>query len=676
MATPNMSEYTQVFLEEAEELLESLDEELVRLEQEKTNRTLLNDIFRVAHTLKGSSASMGFDDIAELTHEMESLLDKIRQGEGEVTSELIDVLLESLDALRSLVDKVAGRSAPPVEVKALVSKLELFSPADRRENTDPGPSAPAEPSAEEVSLTDSEESVIKAAQVKGFHTYKITVRLDSGCQMKSVRAYLVFNRLEKMGEIIKAIPPIEDIEAEKFDRVFVFFLITQAGLQEIEEALDAISELESVWVERLELNSPAPLETAEAEEELPHEYRFSQTVRVDVGRLDNLMNLVGELVIDRTRVEEIGGQVRARLGSDPVVDVLEEVSTHLGRLTGELQEEIMKARMLPIDQVFNRFPRMVRDLARRAQKEINFIIKGRETELDRSVIEEISDPLIHLLRNAVDHGIEEHQERIRLGKNPVGTIAVKAFHYENQIIITVEDDGRGMDPEALRQKAVEKGLMTREQASRLNTTDCLNLIFLPGFSTSKEITDISGRGVGMDIVREQLEKINGTVDINTQVGKGTKFTIRLPLTLAINRSLMVKHQDVIYAFPLVNVMETIRISPEEIKTVHGRQVIVLRGSVLPLCNLNRIYGGPQIVAEVEPKDIGSDGGLSVVVVGTSDKRVGIVVDELLGEQEIVIKSLGDFLGRIPGIAGATILGNGSISLILDVRGFVEQAGLN
>lgn len=671
-----MSEYTQVFLEEAEELLESLDQELVRLEQEKTNRALLNDIFRVAHTLKGSSASMGFDSIAELTHEMESLLDKIRQGNGEITSELIDVLLQSLDALRSLVDEVAGRPAQPVEVKALVDRLQSFSASDHQKGVPSNSPGAHEQSIEDTSLTDSEQSVIRAAQEKGFYTYKITVRLDSGCQMKSVRAYLVFNRLEKMGEIIKAVPPVEDIEAEKFDRVFLFYLVTQADQREVEEALDTISELESVWVEKVGADVKVHTGAAEAEEALPHEYRFLQTVRVDVGRLDNLMNLVGELVIDRTRVEEIGSQVRVRLGNDPVVDALEEVSTHLGRLTGELQEEIMKARMLPIDQVFSRFPRMVRDLARRAQKEINFIIEGRETELDRSVIEEISDPLIHLLRNAVDHGIEDRQERIRLGKDPVGTIAVRAFHYENQIIITVEDDGQGMDPEVLRRRAVEKGLITEEQASRLNTAECLNLIFLPGFSTSKEVTDISGRGVGMDIVRDRVEKINGTVDISTKVGKGTKFTIRLPLTLAINRSLMVKHQGVIYAFPLVNVMETIRISPEEIKTVHGRQVILLRGSVLPLCNLNQIYGGHHLSTVFKTDKGEADSGLSVVVVGASDKRVGIVVDELLGEQEIVIKSLGDFLGRIPGIAGATILGNGSISLILDVRGFVEQAGLN
>ncbi|MBC7325506.1 MAG: chemotaxis protein CheA, partial [Moorella sp. (in: Bacteria)] len=368
-----------------------------------------------------------------------------------------------------------------------------------------------------------------------------------------------------------------------------------------------------------------------------------------------------------TRLAEVGNGLKARLGNEELLETLEEVSLHIGRITSDLQEEIMKARMFPIDQVFNRFPRMVRDLARKAGKEIDFIIEGRETELDRTVIEEIGDPLIHLLRNAIDHGIEAPEARLKAGKPRQGMICLRAFHQENQIVITVEDDGAGMDPEKIKEKAVARGLVNRELAARLGPREALDLIFLPGFSTADEVTDVSGRGVGMDIVRNHIEKINGTIDIRTTPGKGTMFTIKLPLTLAINRSLLVQVEGRVYAFPLANVVEIIDITPADIQHVHRQQVVVVRGRVLPLIYLGQALG----LSRSAPPG----GNYAVVIVGLAEKQLGFIVDNLIGEQEIVIKSLGNFIGKIPGIAGATIMGDGSVALILDVRSLVDNLGV-
>ena len=392
----------------------------------------------------------------------------------------------------------------------------------------------------------------------------------------------------------------------------------------------------------------------------------SQTVRVDVARLDKLMNLVGELVIERTRLESVSGKIRGVVGSEFLTEAMEEISLHIARLTGDLQEEIMQARMFPIDQVFNRFPRMVRDLSHKFNRDINFIIEGRETELDRTVIEEIGDPLIHLLRNSIDHGIEPPDERLAMGKPAQGTIRLSAAHQENQIVITVEDDGRGMDPQAIKEKAVKKGLVNQQAADKMSDQEALNLIFLPGFSTAQQVTDISGRGVGMDIVRTHIEKINGIIEIYSKKGAGTKFIIKLPLTLAISRSLLIKQGGRIFALPLANVLEIIEIDCSRVQSMQGNKVALVRDSFLSLFLLDYLLG--------RGGELPSEGSVPVVVVGVQDKRIGIVVDELVGDQEIVIKSLGGYIGDIHGLAGATIMGDGSVALILDVRGLVETAG--
>ncbi|GEA14910.1 chemotaxis protein CheA [Moorella sp. E308F] len=674
MSELDMSQYLGIFLDEAGEQLQQLDEAIVKLEQTPDDLDLLNTIFRAAHTLKGSSASMGFNRLATLTHRMENVLELLRQGKLSVSREIIDILLASLDRLRLLKDSIAAGNGEEGEVEDIVARLEAVlsgeAGASRREKA---------PGDEALTLDDVEENVIRAAQVKGFQPYEIRVQLEEGCQMKAARAYLVFNNLKDAGEIIKSVPHTQDLEAEKFYDTFTLLIVSREDADTLANIVKSISEIKDVTVRPIVLadehEAAAAVPAADKGMDAPGarangrtgELRVTQTVRVDVQRLENLMNLVGELVIDRTRLAEVGNGLKARLGNEELLETLEEVSLHIGRITSDLQEEIMKARMFPIDQVFNRFPRMVRDLARKAGKEIDFIIEGRETELDRTVIEEIGDPLIHLLRNAIDHGIEEPAARLKAGKPRHGTVRLRAFHQENQIVITVEDDGAGMDPEKIKARAVARGLISREAAARLGPREALDLIFLPGLSTSDKVTDVSGRGVGMDIVRNHLEKINGTIDIRTTPGRGTCFTIKLPLTLAINRSLLVQAGGRVYAFPLANVVEIISITPDDIQYVHRQQVVVVRGRVLPLIYLGQALGVAGAVPAGE--------NYAVVIVGLAEKQIGFIVDNLIGEQEIVIKSLGNFIGKIPGIAGATIMGDGSVALILDVRSLVNDLGV-
>ncbi|HBT20200.1 MAG TPA: chemotaxis protein CheA [Peptococcaceae bacterium] len=722
MSDFDMSQYLNLFLEEAEEQLQLLDEGLILLEQDRQNRDLLNQIFRAAHTIKGSAASMGFDKIAVLTHSMENVLDRFRNGELEVTQEVVDVLLECLDALQALKEEIIEQK-DKIDISGLLKKLQtlqemeapeknedrvaLSSPQESGEKEENAASA----SETELILNETEKIVLKSALEKGYKSYHIIVDLEPNCVMKSVRAYLVFNSLEKIGEIIKTVPTTEEIEEEKFDYCFELILVTQESLEKVKNTVLSISEIRNVSVREFpkleDLNGEQAANQSEEKtvkekteavgfEKIKEKTeglttddssraqkissgsggadnkRISQTVRVDVNRLDKLLNLVGELVIEKSRLESVGESIRDTLGGGDLTDSLEEISLHIGRLSGELQEEIMRARMFPIEQVFNRFPRMVRDLARKFRKEINFIVEGKETELDRTVIEEIGDPLIHLLRNAIDHGIEPPEERKKLGKPPAGTVRLRAFHQENQIVITVEDDGRGMDLEKIKEKAVKKGLITPEAAEKLTDQEALNLIFIPGFSTAEKVSDVSGRGVGMDIVKSHIEKINGIMDISTKKGTGTKFTIKLPLTLVINRSLLIRHRGRMFAFPLANVVEIVEVKEEEIQYMQQQRVVFIRDSFLPLFDLEFLLGER---AEKDHSSQGQDGLLSVVVVGVSERRVGIVVEELIGEQEIVIKSLGNYIGDVPGLAGATILGDGSVALILDVRGLIEGSGV-
>lgn len=705
----DMSQYMDVFLEEAEEQLQILDEGLVMLEQDRNNQELLNKIFRAAHTLKGSSASMGFSKIASLTHNMESVLDCFRNGELEVSQEVIDVLLKCMDALGELKRDLL-EDQDTLDVAPLIERLTALQESHRSKketkeekvcSSGPGEditgeaaAAKEEPHTEEalsheVLLNDTERSVGAVAIRDGYKVYHIVVELDKECVMKSVRAFIVFNNIKDLGDVIRTVPSTEDIEEEKFDQSFELIFISKESQEKLKNIIKSVFEVRNVHIRSLDIEPapPAPQteeaadsgkgqsaekKAADGKEGDKHHDKVgkrtvNQTVRVDVERLDKLMNLVGELVIERTRLEAVNEKISDVVGADFITDSMEEISLHIARLSGDLQEEIMQARMFPIDQVFNRFPRMIRDLSHKFNKEINFIIEGRETELDRTVIEEIGDPLIHLLRNSVDHGIESPEERKRLGKPAKGTIRLTASHQENQIVITVEDDGKGMDPRVLRKKGVEKGLISQQAAEKMSDQEALNLIFMPGFSTARKVSDISGRGVGMDIVRTHVDKINGIIEIDSQVGVGTRFTIKLPLTLAISRSLLIKQAGGVFALPLGSVIEIIEIDCGQIQSMQGNKVVLVRNSFLPLFALEQLLG--------ETAELPSEGRVPVIIVGIQEKRIGIVVDELLGEQEIVIKSLGGYIGDIHGLAGATIMGDGSVALILDVRGLVNCAGV-
>ena len=688
-------EEVSVFLDELEEKIQIINDNILILEKEGGSPEALQEIFRAAHTIKGSSAVMGYNKMASLTHEIENLFDQMRKGFLQVSGPLVDTLFLAMDTIQALQEEILGKTES-VDVEEAISAIRKFKdaipPADGADPAAGAAGAPAAPAGDAgaaalsagLTLTTSEEEVVKEAQGEGSQVHWVTVKLDEGCQMLSVRAYMVFETLQQAGDIIKSNPAADDIQDGKFDKVFKLVFITQEDAENLKNQLMTISEVESITFEPLTLGEakeePQPAAAAEvvqiadkaAKKETAkaadHEVKTVQTVRVDVQKLDTLMNLVGELVTDRTRLNRFAQIFEERFGSGSgdMVETMNEIASHLGQVAGDLQENIMKARMLPVAQVFNRFPRMVRDLAHKLNKEVEFIVEGHETELDRNVIEIIGDPLIHLIRNSLDHGIEMPEDRIKAGKPAKGLLRLKAAYLENHIVITVQDDGKGMDSDKLREKAVEKGLMDAEMARRMSDQEALNIIFMAGFSTVAKVSDLSGRGVGMDIVRSNIERINGTSEIISAPGVGTTFTIKLPLTLAIVRALMVEHNKEQFAFPLTNVVETISIKTEEIKMVKHNEVILVRGRVLPLLRLSTVF---------HREETSRSDRMFVVVLGIGEKKVGIIVDKLLGEQEIVSKSLGDYLGKVPCLSGATILGDGQVALIVDVRSMIMELGV-
>ena len=689
-------EYVALFLEEAAEQINILEQDILLLEQ-SPSPDVLNEIFRAAHTLKGSSRAMGFTEMGELTHAVEDVFDALRKGEIGVSTELVNRLFDALDTLKAMRDQIAEGGISDIAcddlVKSLRDLLNGVSPATSR--SDAPSSAPDAPKMG-FTLQEHQREAVLTAIDNGLSVYQFTVRLAEDTLMKSVRALMVLQAIDANGGAVLASHPDEDaLDEERFADTFELLVATDKPAEALRNVLLQISEVRAVevspWQQMAAPSAPAhsapfeqnpaphaasspltedkgsappaaPRSPAEPEKSGNRAPVASQTVRVDVARLDMLLNLVGELVIDRTRVAQLGREFEARFQRDDLVDSLLETAGHIGRITDELQEHIMKARMLPIEHVFNRFPRMIRDLAQKFGKEVRLVMEGQETELDRSVIEIISDPLIHMLRNSVDHGIEPADERERLGKPRQGTIRLSARHEENYILIEIEDDGKGMSPAHLRETAVRRGVLTREAAERLSDREALSLIFAPGFSTAKEVTEVSGRGVGMDIVRSNVQRVGGIVDVDSTPGKGTRFSIRLPLTLAIIRALLVRVVGQVYAIPLSSVLETLKIHPGIVQLVGGRPAILLRGRTLPLVSLAAHFYRSDNHASI----LGNEQPMFVVVVGLSERQIGLVVDHLIGEQEIVIKSLSQHLGEVSGLSGATILGDGRVALILEV----------
>ena len=678
----DINQYMSMFLEESREHLQTLNRCLLELEQEPANLNLLDEIFRSAHTIKGMSATMGFTDIAELTHEMENILELLRKMQLAANEDILDTLFQCVDTLEQLVEIVTTGGESTINIKALIVKISALSKGDKANSVPVSPSSPPPAVRTEVSsiqFNETEARLLDSAERQGIAAFEVHVSLQEGCMLKSARAYIVVKALEELGEIIKTIPPTEELEKENFALDFQLVVVTEADAATIQQTVISVSEVDSVVVlpctipkqiQSVQMTSAKPSTKAidhpvTIAEKIPlqqapvstdKKVKGGQSVRVDIDKLDTLLNLVGELVINKTRLEQIGLTHR-------LTDLVETIE-QMDRVTTDLQTMVMKVRMVPVGQVFNRFPRMVRDLARDLHKEVNLIIQGEETELDRTVIDEIGDPLVHLLRNAIDHGIESPADRQAKGKNPVGEIKLIASHEGNNVIIVVEDDGKGINPDIIRSKAVHKGVITQTEADKLDTAEAVRLVFALGFSTAETVTDVSGRGVGMDAVKTKIESLGGMVDVETKVNGGSKFKIRLPLTLAIIQALLVKVSEEIYAIPLGSIDSTINIQPSDIKTIQSQEVILLRGQIIPIVRLSNVLSIPRT-------DGYDQEDLFVVIVHMGTQRAGIIVDTLIGQQEIVIKSLGKLLAGIKVIAGATILGNGQVALILDVASLMQ-----
>lgn len=702
----DMQQYMEIFIEESKEHLQGLNEALLLLEKSPENSKVINEIFRAAHTLKGMSGTMGFSKMASLTHTMEDVLDSLRNNELKVNSSIVDVLFKCLDALENYVNTIVSAgdegknecSELVDELKSLKGKKDSV-PDEKKEAIETIEVSKDSDETKALEINQYEQNVLNKAFEQGLRLYQISVHLNKGCVLKSARAFIIFQSLERNSEIIKSVPPVQDIEDEKFEFEFSVVLVSKNDAAFFEKELNSIAEVDKVIISEVEakasdedikvevkndhdITSVIQEKEAATEKEKPEpdnskRQKTGKTVRVDIDRLDVLMNLVSELIIIKTRLEGID--------SVDVSQAYKEAIEYLERITTNLHDAVMKVRMVPVETVFNRFPRMIRDVSRELGKEIILSMSGEETELDRTVIDEIGDPLIHLLRNSADHGIESVEKRRQTGKEEEGHIDLRAYQDGNNVVIEVEDDGAGINLDRVKKKAIEKGLISKDIISSVSQKDIIDFLFKPSFSTADKVTDLSGRGVGLDVVKTKIEALGGLVEVETEEGKGSKFIIRLPLTLAIIQALLVKIGCEKYAIPLNTIKEIIKIQPDDIKLVQKQEVILLRNMVVPIVRLDRVLDVVQcenielsaaLGGETNSVNVLQQGNaaiskksksLTVVIVKKGDKLSGFIVDSLIGQQEIVIKSLGKFLSGIRFIAGATILGDGNVALIIDVN---------
>ena len=715
----DVSQYLEIFIDETKEHLQNLSDQLMVLEQEPENMDVINEIFRAAHSLKGMAGTMGFKRMQRLTHDMENVFQEIRSENMKVESELIDVLFRALDALEAYLNEIMETANEGTEEnEEIVNTLNAIAakatgkeapeqPAKKEEAAGTEASVASSDSQEEakyysISVSDFEKTTFEKAQNDNQNIFGITVYLQESCILKAARAFLVFKALEELGEVIKAVPSVQDIEDEKFEFDFSLLYLTKESLETIKNAIETVSEVKQAIVGNYNMSDASAESTAaasktEAKAEEPEAKQPSantpapaaaqqavkkpeakpaqksaqknavqktakptvgRTVRVDIEKLDVLMNLVSELIIAKNGIVSISSadeESRSDSALNEQIEYLESVTTNL-------HESVMKVRMLPIESVVNRFPRMIRDLTKKLGKKMELHMSGEETELDRTVIDEIGDPLQHLLRNSADHGLESNEERIALGKDEIGHIYLDAYQDGNNVNIEVRDDGAGINVEKVRNKAIEKGTITPEQAEAMSDKEIIDLLFKPSFSTAEKITDVSGRGVGLDVVKTKIEGLGGNIECKTEMGEGSSFIIRLPLTLAIIQALMVELGSEKYAIPLGNIQTIEDIPFSEVKHVQTKEVINLRDTVIPLVRLDKIL-------DVEPGEFKPE-SLTVVIVKKGDKQAGLVVDNLIGQQEIVIKSIGDYINCSKLIGGATILGDGEIALILEVNTLV------
>lgn len=692
----DVSQYLEIFLDETKEHLQNLSDQLMNLEQDPENMDTINEIFRAAHTLKGMAGTMGYKRMQNLTHDMENVFSEVRNNTLKADGNMIDLLFQCLDALEEYTENIQNTADEGTnDNEHLIKALNEFL------NSREGAAAPAkaaekvkeaakeEPAAESndaskekwrsIAFSDTENMVLAEAKKQGKNVFGLTVYVQETCILKAARAFLVYKALEELGETVISVPSAQDIEDEKFDFDFSIIFITDADLDKVKAAVMNVSEIEGCYIAPVELSEEKSQEeqadrektdetavaqtgavaassqtAAKAEKKAVGKPIVNRTVRVDIEKLDVLMNLVSELIIAKNSLVS-AAQTEGITTNSSVNEPIE----YLESVTTNLHESVMKVRMVPIESVVQKFPKMIRDLSKKLDKKMQLFMSGEETELDRTVVDEIGDPLMHLLRNSADHGLESAEVRKERGKPEVGSIFLDAYQDGNNVVIEVRDDGNGIDVEAVKAKAVEKGRISQEQADAMSDKDAIDLLFQPSFSTAKKVTDVSGRGVGLDVVKSKIESLSGDVEVKTKLGEGSTFIIRLPLTLAIIQALMVEVGGEKYAISLGSIQTIEDIAPDEIKFVQNEEVINLRGNVIPLIRLNKVLDNESTK--------GPDDNLIVAIVKKGDKLAGLVVDELMGQQEIVIKSLGKYINKSKVISGATILGDGEIALIIDAN---------
>ena len=702
------SQYLDIFVDETKEHIQVLSDQIMVLEKEPDNSDAIAEIFRSAHSLKGMAGTMGFKRMQRLTHDMEDVFSAVREGKMKVNDSLVDTLFRGLDAIQEYLDLIQETSDEgDNDNEAIINELNHFlngggdTPAEAVLAASDSPAATAAAVAEEVAseenskakykdikLTDVEEHAIKKAHEEEMNVFGATVYIQESCLLKAARAFLVFKALEEIGEIIISNPSVQEIEDEKFDFNFSLIFLTKETENEVRAAIQNVSEIEEVVIEAIEekeveepkkaeepkkeeapkavpaqtaaatASAPAPASAAKQDAKAKGKGKpvVSRSVRVDIEKLDSLMNQVSELIIAKNGLVSMSTADKRENGD---MSAFNEQIEYLGTVTTNLHETVMKVRMVPIESTVQKFPRMIRDLSKKLNKKMELYMTGEDTELDRTVVDEIGDPLMHLLRNSADHGLESNEERVRLGKPEVGSIFLDAYQEGNNVVIEVRDDGAGINVEKVKKKMVERGLVPADQIDTITDKEAVATLFAPSFSTADQVSDVSGRGVGLDVVKTNIESLGGTIECKTERGAGSSFTIRLPLTLAIVQALMVELGNEKYAIPLASIQTIEEVSKSDIKYVQSKEVISLRGTVIPLIRLDSLL-------DVPDRDAASD-HVVIVIVRKADKLAGLVVDGLIGQQEIVIKSIGKYINTPKLISGSTILGDGEVALILDAN---------
>ncbi|REE77728.1 two-component system chemotaxis sensor kinase CheA [Paenibacillus taihuensis] len=677
----DMNQYLSMFIDESREHLQSINENLLRLEESQEDLSFVQAIFRSAHTLKGMSATMGFEDMAALTHQMESVLDLVRNQKLEMSVFIFDALFRSTDSLESMVQDIMQGGTGRADVKENVTILKSIVSGDYiKENADGKDKSGHLP----AHIDEFQFAIMHQLIESGHNVFRVEVELEENCILKAARAYMVFKALEGSGEIVKSSPTVEEIEQERFDRTFSVYYISQVEESELCRIIGNVSEIESVNVIGLTSDSLKELMVGQentqntmvtvADTQVVEQSRgkaepsakaapppgnalpATRTIRVDIERLDALMNLFSELLLDRVRLEQLASEIRRT--------ELTETVEHMSRVSNDLQNVVMKLRMVSVDNVFNRFPRMIRDVAKSIGKKLELVITGADTEMDRIIVDEIGDPLVHMLRNSADHGIEQLAARVAAGKLETGTIQLRAFHSGNQVFIEIEDDGAGINGEKVLNRAMQQGLVTQDQASRMSEHEIYQLLFASGFSTAEQISDLSGRGVGLDVVKTKIESLGGRVQVDSKRGEGTTFSVQLPLTLTIITAMLIQIGPERYAIPLTTIVETACVRKDQLRYVSGMRMMEFRKNIIPVISLHDILQIPQTELEIAET-------IKIIVVRKGEKLFAIPVDDFLGQQEIVLKSLGKYLTNIIAISGATILGDGQVALIVDTNALIN-----